>query len=106
MRWQFWKPVVKVIQVDRPMDEIELAGKLAGLVGDIDSIDITKDGVKEIYNQLAGVDGLLDHLRDTMKTDIQRYFAAGSEHDRDLIRGAFLRTAYMRSLLLDNINKT
>lgn len=102
MNLKFWQvPVIKIVEVDRPMDEIELASKLAELMGDLDSVEITKDGAKEIYRAIGNVDGLLDHLKDIMLNDIRRYFAAQTEKERDIIRGGYSRTAYLRSQVLD-----
>ena len=85
--------------------EVELAGMLADKLGNFDITEIAPEGVKEIYQGLAGVDGLLDYLKDTMIQDIKRYFAATTDHDRDLIRGAFSRTSYMRARILDTLGK-
>lgn len=95
-----WFPWQTGVNVERPMGEVELASKLAALTGDIESIEIAKEGKEEIFTDLAGVDGILDFLRDTMVNDIKRYFAAQNDHERDLIRGAFSRTAYLRSQVL------
>lgn len=100
--WQFNKK-------QEEMTEEQLAGKLAIIMGDVDSIDITPDGVKEIYKMMGTIDGLMDHLKDTMVKDIQRYFAVPDgptgDHDRAVIRGAFARTAYFRSLILTETKK-
>jgi len=99
-----WKPFVKV--VDREMDEIELSSKLANLLGDIESVEIVTEAQKQIFKDLAGVDGLLDYLRDTLVNDMKRYFGAQSEKERDIIRGGFSRTAYIRSRILDSIKNS
>ncbi len=87
------------------MNEIELAAALAEKLGDIQSVEITKDGAKEIYQHMGNIDGLLDHLRDTMVNDIKRYFAAQTDIERSIIRGAFSRTSYFRSQIMIAIGK-
>ncbi len=89
----------------KEMNEIELSAALAEKMGDIQSVEITKDGAKEIYAQMGNIDGLLDHLRDTMVNDIKRYFAAQTDIERSIIRGAFSRTSYFRSLILTETGK-
>ena len=89
----------------RDLNEVELAAQLAEKLGDIDSLDITTEGAQQIFDQLAGVDGLLDFLRDTMVNDIKRYFAAQTDKERDIIRGGYSRTAYLRDSILDKMNK-
>jgi hypothetical protein len=87
-------------------NEIELAAMIADKLGDVDSMDITKEGVSEIYDALSGIEGLVDYLSDTMNKDIRRYFAAQTDKERDLIRGAFARTSYIRALVLDRKEKS
>lgn len=86
-------------------NEIELAAMLADKLGDLDVVDITKPGIKEIFQAMSGIDGLLDYLKDTMGADIKRYFAAQTDHERDLIRGAFARTSFLRASILDSLGK-
>lgn len=66
-------------------------------IGNIEDINLTKEGEDTILADLAGIDGILDYLRDTMSKDIKRYFAAQTEKERDIIRGAFARVAYLRA---------
>ncbi len=106
MDWKFWKPKIKVVEVDRQLGEVELASRLADLMGDIDSVEIAKEGTKEIFAQLANVDGLMDFLRDTMVNDIKRYFSAQTDRERDIVRGGFYRTAYIRSQVLDSMKNS
>jgi hypothetical protein len=107
MRNPFKKEIViKTIEIDRDLTEIELATKLAEKLGDIDAIEITSEASVEIFRALGNVDGLLDYLRDTMCNDIKRYFAATNDKDRDIIRGGFSRTSYIRARILDGLNKT
>lgn len=89
----------------KELNEVELSAALAAKMGDIQSIEITKDGAKEIYASMGNIDGLLDHLRDTMVNDIKRYFAAQTDAERQIIRGAFSRTSYFRSLILTETGK-
>lgn len=95
--------IIKTIEVDRELNEQELAGRLAMLLGDTDSVEMTKDATKEIFTAMGGIDGILDYLRDTMVADVKRYFAAQNDHDRDIIRGGFSRTAFLRSQIIDSL---
>lgn len=102
MNIKFWQiPVIQVVEVDKKLTEIELCERLAALMGDLNSVEITKDGAKEIYKDMGKVDGATDAYLEAMMNDIKRYFAAQTEKERDTIRGAFSRTAYFRSLMLD-----
>lgn len=94
----FW---TKTIVAEKELTESELAAKMAALLGDVDSVEITEDGVAELFEQLARIDGLTDYLRDIMVKDINRYFAAQNDNERAIIRGGFSRVAYIRSILLD-----
>ena len=94
------------VTVDIDFTESELAFNLAEKLGDLTSVEITKEGIDQLYTELSGVDGLLDYLADTMRADINRYFSATTDKDRDIIRGAFSRTSYIRAILLDKIKKT
>lgn len=104
MKLKFWEPkiVIKIVEVERQMDEVELASKLAELLGDLNSVDLTKDGAKDIYRDMGRIDGSIDAYKEIMMNDIKRYFAAQTEKERDTIRGAFARTAYLRSQMLDS----
>lgn len=101
----FWKQEPK-IEVVTTMTEVELASKLAELMGDVESIEITKEGVKEVFQQMGRIDGLLDFLRDVMMNDIKRYFNAATDREREIIRGGYSRTAYIRGLVIDALKKT
>lgn len=89
--------------------EVELAAMLANKLGDLDDVEITSDGVKEIFSEMAGIDGLLNYFKDTMAKDIKRYFSVPDgpigDHDRAIIRGAFSRTAFLRAQCLDKLSR-
>lgn len=90
----------KIVEVDRDLTEIELGSRLAEKLGDIDSLNLTAEGVNQVFSDLSRVEGLLDFLRDTMVSDIRRYFAAQTEKERDIIRGGFSRTAYLKTEIM------
>lgn len=89
----------------RDLPKVEYRNFDLETLGDIDSVEIAKEGVKEIYQSLAGVEGYLDYLKDTMNADIKRYFNAQTDGERQLIRGAFARTSFIRALILDTLKK-
>jgi hypothetical protein len=103
----WWQPkiIVKTIEIEKDSTESELSFKLANKLGDLTAVEITTEGVDQLFTQLSGVDGLLDYLADTMRADINRYFSAVTDKDRDIIRGAFSRTAFIRAALLDKLRK-
>lgn len=78
-------------------------GKRYGeLIGDVNNYGIEKEMEGELFNDLSVVNGIKEYLDATMANDMQRYFAATDEKQRDIVRGAFARTAYLKSRL----NKT
>lgn len=82
--------------------EVELATELARITGDFDSIDISTDTSKTLFQDLARVEGFSEYLKETMSNDIKRYFSAQTDHERNVIRGGFSRTSYLRARLLDS----
>jgi hypothetical protein len=72
-------------------------------LGNWEGVEIEKIGNPELYSDMAKIDGLHEFFRETMINDIKRYFAAQTDRERDIIRGAFSRTNYLKNLL-DNVD--
>jgi len=79
---------------------IELSKRMYGTDTFID-----KKVEKEMFEKASGVDGLMDYLHTTLEADIHRYFSATTEKERDMIRGAYSRTAFFKSMLVNKADK-
>lgn len=84
--------------------ENELAFALASKMGDLDDEEMTDKAVKLIFKDLAKVDGLPEYFRDTARKDVLRFFAATNDKERDVVKGAYARTAFLRSQVLKSRN--
>ena len=73
-----------------------LFGELAKMVG---VIDLSKEEENNFFEQLSRVEDVRRFLQGTASKDVQRYFGATDDKQRDLVRGAFTRTVYMLSKL-------
>lgn len=49
----------------------------------------------ETFGSIKGNDRLTEYLRITLGCDIKRYYAASTDENRNQIRGAFNRIAYL-----------
>lgn len=85
----------------REYTEAEFYLKFAEILGDVESKDIVPEAVTQIFNDVSMVDGFSEYLKDTLKNDLHRSFAAQNDRERDIIRGGFSRTAYILGKLLD-----
>lgn len=102
MRWPKFLIKEVVVEVEKKYSPEELASMLAESLGDINTLSIPDEKEEaKIYKELNAVEGIIDILRDTMVKDIRRYFAAQTEKERDIIRGAFSRTAHWMTKILD-----
>ena len=64
--------------------------------------DIIDDGIEKaeeevILKQVGDVEGFVQYMRKMANNDMRRYFAAVTDKDRDVIRGAFARTVYLKN---------
>lgn len=50
-----------------------------------------------IFTELAKIDGIQDFFRAVMAQDMRIYFQAGSDKERDGVRGAYSRVAWLRA---------
>lgn len=71
---------------------------MAKLIGDPTEYTIEKKQEEAFFNDLSRVDGVREFLKATMAKDMQRDFGATPDQ-RQIIRGAFARTAYIKSRL-------
>jgi len=74
----------------------ELESELLGRYGDILGTIIDKKLEDKIFQELKNIDGLPNYLQAMLNKDIIRYFSAQEDNSRDLIRGAFVRTLYLK----------
>lgn len=58
-----------------------------------------EDSTIPVFRQLLKVKGLDEYLRAQMGKDIQRYFIAKDDKERERVRGAYQRTFYLRAML-------
>ncbi len=66
-------------------------------LGNLEENSLTKEQEVLVFKALSMVDGIQEFFRDTMAKDLRRYFVAQDDKEREMIRGAFLRTEYMRN---------
>jgi len=99
------KPVEKVVEKtvykEQPKSEQEMMLAFAEFIGDINETKIEPEYESRLFTEMANVDYIQDYLRATIARDMQRYFAATNDEQRQLIKGAIARTAYLRSRLRD-----
>lgn len=65
----------------------------------------SKELEEQIFEELRKVQGFTKYLQSTMNQDIVRYFNAQDEGQRNLIRGAFLRSLYMKKKVRSKVDK-
>lgn len=78
--------------------------ELGKFVGDPTDNTIEKEQEEEVFRDLARIDGFKNYLKNTMARDMQRDFGATPDQ-RQMIHGAFARTAYMKGKILE-VNKS
>ncbi len=66
-------------------------------LGNIEDNALSQEQEILVFKGLSQVEGLQEFLRDTMVKDLRRYFIAQNDKEREMIRGAFLRTEYFRN---------
>lgn len=77
-------------------DEIE--NELIKRYGDILDYEISIEQEKAIFKEIKKIQGVADYLKATSAKDIVRYFNAVNDVQRNLIRGAYVRTMYLYNL--------
>lgn len=76
-----------------------LCYEIAKIIGDPREYSIEKKQEDLIFADLGRIEGIAMFLNATMAKDMQRDFASTPDQ-RQLIRGAFARTAYLKSKLV------
>lgn len=95
------KIVEKTVYKDQPMTEQEHMLAFAEFIGDISETKIEPEYEDRMFKEMENVDYLRDYLKATIARDMQRYFAATNDEQRQLIKGAISRTAFLRARLAD-----
>jgi len=75
----------------------ELEQELLSRYGNLLETVIDKELEDKIFKELKGIDGLPAYLQATMNKDIVRYFTTQEDNSRDMVRGAFSRTLYLKN---------
>lgn len=52
-----------------------------------------------VIADLASIQNIFEYLDDLAAKDVYRFFAAVDDRERNLVRGAYLRTTYLKKLL-------
>lgn len=86
-------------------EEVTLINRLIELWGGIETIEAESVGSDPLFKDLGRVDGFQEYLKDTLINDMKRYFVSQTDKDRDMIKGAFNRTIYIRSKILKSLDK-
>lgn len=94
-------PQAQVVYKDKMLTEPELMKAFAESHGDIYDYQIDPKEEKRMFEELQTVDYLQTYLRALAAVDMQQYFAATTDQQRDIIRGRLARTATLRSKLSD-----
>ena len=89
----------KEIEVKR--DEQDVLLEFAAMHGDIYDSEIDKKEEARMFQELQAVDYFQTYLRELSIQDMQQYFAATDDHQRDIIKGRMARTATLRAKLGD-----
>lgn len=80
-----------------PFTPEELGFLYAQTLGDVTEYTIEPKQEKELFEKLRKIEGLFDYLRATTAKDIQRYFMASSDSQREAVKGALGRTIYFKN---------
>lgn len=93
----FWKKKTQ-IEPPRPVEpERNFLLEFAEYIGDIHEYKTDPEEEDRMFKELGSIDFLQEYLRSSIARDMQRYFAATTEEQRLLIKGAIARTSYLRS---------
>lgn len=95
----------EVIYKDKELDDQELMLAFAEHFGDIGEYQVDSKEEARMFEELRSVDYLQTYLRAQIARDMQLYFAATTDQQRDLIKGRIARTAFFRSQLMDPSEK-
>ena len=73
--------------------------KYGEIIGDTSDYGIETKEEKDFFIDFSRIESASEFLKATAAKDMQRYFAATDEKQRDMARGAFARTVYFRAQL-------
>ncbi len=76
-----------------------LCSEMARIIGDPGEYGFPKEEEVRLFAELSSVNNYGQYLRSTAAKDIERYMSAPDDNQRAIVRGAFMRTNHMRSLL-------
>ena len=77
------------------LTEIEKLDLIIYAFGNPSNCEVSEQLDKEFFTDLSKIDTAAEYLKNTAGKDISRYFAAKDESERMVVRGGFLRTAYL-----------
>lgn len=90
---------IEVVYTEKKLTEPELMKAFAESHGDIYDYQIDPKEEKRMFQELQAVDYFQTYLRELAAIDMQQYFAATTDQQRDIIRGRLARTATLRAKL-------
>lgn len=82
-----------------PYTDQEILDMFIDTLGDLENAYTDENVEKSIFKLMNEVEGVQDYFRSVMRRDIKRYMGAPTTAEQILIRGAFNRTAFMKSRL-------
>lgn len=82
-------------------EERNLMLEFAEAIGDISEYKIEPELEDKLFEELANVDYLHEYLKATIARDMQRYFAATDEMQRNLIKGQIARVSTLRAKVVN-----
>ena len=83
----------------------EILAELIDVLEDPQESNISKELEASTFGSLQGNDSITQYLRETMSSDIKRYFSVSSDKERDQIKGAFSRTSYLLGKIVTHNTK-
>lgn len=92
-------PTKEIVYKDKKLTEAELMLEFAEHFGDIGVYDIDPKEEKRMFEELLAIDYFQTYLRATIARDMQMYFAATTDQQRDIIKGRAARAASLRGKL-------
>ena len=84
----------------RTIDEILVELAEAMDISIKNDINIDQKVELKIFTAVRSIEGYTEYLRTTLERDMKRYFSASTDRERDQIKGAFSRTAYLYGKLV------
>lgn len=81
---------------NKKLTEGEVLLAFAEMHGDIYDYQIDPKEEKRMFQEMQSIDYLPDYLRTLSAIDMQQYFAATTDQQRDIIRGRMARVATLR----------